>query len=479
MRTRTNFLNYSSKSEFYLMLLAILVVISVFIALSYAAFPEADDYCYAVKVNKLGFVASQVDWYSTWSGRFASTALISVIPLAGDIAHTYSRVLVVAQLVTMAGLFLFLYSLLRQRIPFRYVLLTSMTAYVIFLTGLPDIAQYLYWTMGIVDYALGNVALLLLLAIAAKRELGGKTNGVLTLLLFVTAATLVIIAAGTNEVTMLAVLALLLGASALAIKRKTENVWFWTGLFMIALFATLVSVRAPGNLAREQGLAADGMLRPSGMLAAGLFLPWFLLRTAYWLANPAIWVSAFIALVVGRESAVKVLYQDKVFKRGWLYLPVLWATLLLALTGVGFVVNHYPLPERAESVVWLVFLLGWYPSFIIVFHYVAGDYVAKFSDFSRRMAVLALVLSIVGSPTVVEAFKDSYRGLRYWREMSARMDLIKEAKNNAIVDIEVPSLSRPPRTLFTTEITTDPNNFRNSCLAEYYGLRTIALGRRH
>ena len=95
------------------------------------------------------------------------------------------------------------------------------------------------------------------------------------------------------------------------------------------------------------------------------------------------------------------------------------------------------------------------------------------------MAVLVLGLSIVGSQTIVEAFKDTYRGLRYWREMSARMDLIKEAKNNAILDIEVPSLSRPPRTLYTTEITTDPNNFRNSCLAEYYGLRTIVLGRHH
>ncbi len=481
---RANILNFSSKSEFGLVLSVVLLIISIFIALSYAAFPEADDYCYAIKVNKLGFVASQIDWYSTWTGRFSATALISAIPLVGDITHNYSQVLVIAQLVTMGSIYLFLSGLLRQQIPFRYMLLTSLTAYVIFLTGLPDIAQYIYWTMGIADYALGNVALLLLLAIAAKRELGGKTNRIFSLPLFVAATILITIAVGSNEVTMLAVIALLLGATVLAIKRQTESVWFWSGLFIIAVLGALVSILAPGNLARIQGIAADGTLRPSGILAAGLFLPWFLLRTAYWLANPAIWASAFIVLIVGRESAIKALYQDKVFQKGWLYLPVFWAALLLVLTSVGFITNRYPLPERAESVVWFVFLLGWYPSFIIIFHYLAGDGgqvngVAKFSDSTRRAVVVVLVVSMMGSPTVVEAFKDSYRGLRYWQEMGARMDLIRQAKNSARADIEVPSLSRPPRTLFTTEITTDSNNFRNSCLAEYYGLRTIALGPRH
>jgi hypothetical protein len=470
-------LNFSNKSEFNLILFVSLSVILVFITLSIAAFPAADDYCYAIKVGKLGFVGSQLDWYFNWSGRFSATALMSLISMAGDIGDTYSQVLIVAQLVTVAAVFLFLRSLFQQQFPLRYVLLTSLTFYVIFLTGLPDTAQYIYWTMGIADYALGNVALLLLLAIAAQCELGGMTNRVLSILLFVTAAILSIIAVGTNELTMFCVMALLLGATALAIKHHTESVWFWIGLFIIAVLGALVSIFAPGNLARAQSLATDGMLRPPGVLAAVLFFPWFLLRAAYWLANPAIWVSALIVLILSRESAINVLYRDKVFQRRWLYVPVFWATLLLALTGLGFAIDHYPLPERAESTVWLVFLLGWYPSFIIIFHYTVGDHAANFFEPFKRLAVVFLAISILGSPNVVEAFKDTYRGLRYWREMSARMNLIREAKNKGLTDIEVPSLSRPPRTLFTTEITTDPNNFRNTCLAEYRGLKSISLGR--
>jgi hypothetical protein len=470
-----DFLDHGSKAEIKVLLFVSLIIITVFMALCFAAFPAADDYCYAVKTARLGFLGSQLDYYSNWSGRFSSTALMSLFSLSKNIVDTYALALIAAQLVTLVAIFLFLRSLLQQQYPLRYVLLASLSAYVIFLTGLPDIAQTIYWTMGIADYALGNVSLLLLLAIGAQFELCSKPNRVFSILLFVIAAAVSIIAVGANEVTLVTVLSLLAGASVLSIKRRTGSAWFWTSLFMIALLGALASILAPGNLARAQSLATDGMLRPHGALAALLFLPWFLLRTSYWLANPAIWVSGLLVLVISRDKAIQLLYRDGVFTRSWLYVPAIWATLLLALTGIGFAINHYPLPERAESTVWLVFLIGWYPSFIILLHYATGDIAVAFVDSAKRLLVALLVVSMAGSPNIFEAFKDSYRGIRYWREMDARMNLIRDAKQNSIADLKVPSLSRPPRTLFTTEISSDTKNFRNSCLAEYYGLRSISF----
>ena len=55
-------------------------------------------------------------------------------------------------------------------------------------------------------------------------------------------------------------------------------------------------------------------------------------------------------------------------------------------------------------------------------------------------------------------------------------ELIRAAKARGDTDVVLPSLSRPPRTLFVTEITTDPANFRNHCFAEYHGFRSIRLG---
>lgn len=468
------FLNIYSNVEYSLLLFVSLIIITLFITLSFAAFPAADDYCYAVQTVKHGFLGSQAYWYYSWSGRYSANAFMSLISLNGDINDAYTRVLIAAQLATLAAIFLLLRSLLQKRYPLSHILLASLTTYVIFLTGLPDVAQYVYWTMGVADYALGNITVLLLLAIGAQRELGSISNRGLPILRFVIAAVLSIIAVGTNEVTLISVLAMLFGAAVLAIKTRAGSARFWTALFIIALFSALVSIFSPGNLLRSQSLATDGMLRPSGALAALLFLPWFLLRAAYWLANPAIWASAMIILVISWGKAKQLLYRDKVFRKSWLYVPVFWAALLLALTGLGFAINHYPLPERAESTVWLVFLLGWYPSSIIIFHFLVGSCPVSVFEPVKRFLVVFLLISMVGSPNIVEAFKDTYRGIRYFREMNARMGLITEAQKQSLTDLEVPTLSRPPRTLFTTDITSDQNNFRNTCLAEYYGLRSIS-----
>ena len=259
----------------------------------------------------------------------------------------------------------------------------------------------------------------------------------------------------------------------LARRFRPGNARFWTALLVITLLGALASIFSPGNFARVQSLAGDGALRPGGAIAAVLFLPWFVLRAAYWLSNPAIWISALIILAAGRGEARHLLYRNGEFNKQWLYVPSIWAVLLLILTGLGFAINHYPLPERAESTVWFVFLLGWYPSFIIVFHYAAGELAGNFVEPFKRLLVAALVISMVGAPNIFEAFKDSYRGIRYWREMNARMSLIREA--SPLANLKVPGLSRPPRTLFTTDITSDPNNFRNTCLAEYYGLKSISF----
>jgi hypothetical protein len=60
--------------------------------------------------------------------------------------------------------------------------------------------------------------------------------------------------------------------------------------------------------------------------------------------------------------------------------------------------------------------------------------------------------------------------------MHARFDMLENARKSANPDAIVASASRPPRTLFATELSTDPANFRNACMAAYFGLRSIRLG---
>jgi len=60
--------------------------------------------------------------------------------------------------------------------------------------------------------------------------------------------------------------------------------------------------------------------------------------------------------------------------------------------------------------------------------------------------------------------------------MRVRRAVLQAARERGDTDIVIASLSRPPRTLFATDLETDPNNFRNQCMREYYQVRSIRLG---
>lgn len=453
-----------------------LTIFVAFVLLSFAAFPGADDYCYAVKTKQLGFWGSQAYWYQYWSGRFTATVLMAALAWSGDIARAYAPALISAHLVAFTAIVAFISSLMRQ-CSLRAVLSVALCAYVIFLGGLAEISHYAYWFMGVADYAAGNIALLILLTVGLRYEPWNERSGWRAVVLLMLGALASVFAAGTNEITLVTVVVLHATALVVALKRRTGSAWFWASLLLLTLIAAFASVLAPGNFARLASIETEKALRPNGFVAALLLVPWYLLRIVNWMVHPLIWISAAIVLLASRSQAERLLYRDGVFVRTWLFVPLGWLALLFGLTAIGFVVNRYPLPERAETTVWFAFLVGWYPSFVILSYLAAGKAnIARLVRF-RKALLLALVIAMLGAPHVFEAFKDlAYRAIRYRHEMDSRLELIRKAALNGVLDLKVPSLSRVPRTVHVTEVTTDPSNFRNSCLAEYYGLRTIALG---
>lgn len=457
-------------------LLGSLGVYSVFLALAVFAFPAADDFCFAAKVHLLGYTNAQLEWYLGWSGRFTATALISAFALLGDIHAFYPLAPASVLALTWLSFFALTKAVAGSGQSSVLVIAAASALSVIFLAGLPDVAQTVYWVAGSFTYQFGNVCLLALCALVAGRELSGDSGAIRAALRFFGSAVAALAGVGSNEVTMISMLFLLGCGTAASVTLRRDNARFWGGLLVVALSGALVSLLAPGNAARADALSADGMLRPAPWLAVFLVVPWVLLRIAYWLSNVALWASGLLVLLATWGSARAILRPRGAFDRRWLLVPACWAGLLLVVNALGFLVNRYPLPERAEGAVYMVFLLGWYPCVVVLGHALLGD---RFLEPPRPFVwcvTALLVFGLIGSPNAFEAYKDIYRGFRYRQEMMARLDLIRSARASGRMDVEVPSLSRPPRTLFATEITTDTRNFRNMCLSDYYGLRSIRLG---
>lgn len=55
-----------------------------FVLISYFNNPNADDFCYNVMSRDLGFLQAQINWYQGWSGRYFSTAILSIQALVSN-----------------------------------------------------------------------------------------------------------------------------------------------------------------------------------------------------------------------------------------------------------------------------------------------------------------------------------------------------------------------------------------------------------
>lgn len=86
--------------------------------------------------------------------------------------------------------------------------------------------------MGIADYQFANVNLLMLLAVAVRRELCAATNFLVATLRFLAAALITIIAVGSNELTMISVLTILTALLVLAVKFRRESARFWLAILI-------------------------------------------------------------------------------------------------------------------------------------------------------------------------------------------------------------------------------------------------------
>ncbi|HRZ51595.1 MAG TPA: DUF6056 family protein [Candidatus Contendobacter sp.] len=458
-----------------LLTLTITAVLALFIALSFFNYPSADDFCYAAKAKQLGFIGAQAFWYEHWSGRYTLSFTYTVFSLAGDIFKNYRFPPIILLVSTWLG-FCFLTAKISQGHLSKFlVFIIGGICAVLFISGAPNVAQTFYWPGGSFTYQIPNVLLIFLLGLLIWRETTAMSKSK-RILIFFLASLLIIIIVGANEISLLLTGSILSGGAVYALWMQRESRMFWAGLLLIALGFTLISISAPGNYERYATLDQVTQLRLTPVLASLLYPPWVILRLLYWLSNLGVWASALILLVITFPVAKNWLYSDGNFKRSFLIIPVLWIIMTFVLNGIGFLINHYPLPDRAESVVWLLFLLGWYPSFIILAHFTVGRKI-PFDD--RRLippAIVLLIISLLGSPNIFEAYKDVYRGYRYAQELQDRFDTIRAAKNRGETEIIVHSISKPPLTLFAAYLETNPHDMRNQCMSEYFEVKSIKLG---
>jgi len=454
-----------------------IITLILLIILSFFAYPQADDFVFANSLKNLGWLGSQINWYKTWFGRFSSTMLL----ISGsyvDLSILYK----VFPVLTIFG-YIFAFHLILKKvfpdIPKKFGLILAVTIFLLYISGMPSLAQEFYWFTGWATYAPANIATMILLSYFDSI----KNNKIYILLIL-----LGVFVIGSNEVSMLI---LMISVFILLLKDyKNKRLWL---MFAIFTLFSLVVILAPGNAVRA-GKNPNLLFS----LVASFGLTGTLI--GIWLLNPLLWIAAFMFCFFRQKLNIKiVLPKEK---------PVIVICFLLffilCAPFTHFFSTGVPAPGRTLNISFLAFIFLYtyvislekihavmvkildkkfliFPVFVL---WVIGNfYISSLEpmpkqDFSfyRKNPVEAVkwTMTTYGQNNLYHVYADLFSGRAndFRKTMLEREEKIKNYEGGLLC---LPKFDNKPRTLFYKDLFEDPLKGENISFAEYYRLEQVAV----
>lgn len=271
------------------------VVLLPFLILSAFTHPQNDDFGFAVYSLAYGFVGANAEWYKVWTGRYFATAVMSVSPVVFWSLAAYKCVPAVIMGLLSCGSFRLVSALSPPDTEgsTRWLLALSLVA--LFLVGMPNVVQGIYWMTGAVTYQLGVA--LLLFVVASVLLLPQVTRRSARWRRIAAAAFLAACATGTSEVVAMYVVGSLVAVLAIAWMRTRRVDGAIVVVLGAAVVGTAVALASPGNFVRA---------RLSDRDAAGALLSAFSAATSYawkWLSTGPILPLAILLIPVFAKAA--------------------------------------------------------------------------------------------------------------------------------------------------------------------------------
>ena len=183
------------RSDNFIISIGILTILP-FIVISFFNNPTADDFCYNCQSRDLGFWNAQLSWYNGWSGRYFSSAILSIKPLVSDSFLIYKLIPIILLISLFTSIY-YLSSLLFVNLKKRDFFILTFFILTLYLIQIPSISQGFYWLAGSITYQLSNILAILLFCFLIKLI---ETNEIKYLIISIFFAFLVI---GSNEASML------------------------------------------------------------------------------------------------------------------------------------------------------------------------------------------------------------------------------------------------------------------------------------
>ena len=400
------------------------------------AFPAQDDFCFAT--NSLAPHEFANVLYQSWSGRWLTMFLYAAVASGDDLSGQLTQVMSVASIATWATGFVIISDILLDGRPMRK-LAYGLVFFAVFWGSARGIGDTVYWTAGYFTYPLPFLFSALAMNLGLRQS--QATLGL--------SAACGFLAASLNELSGIVLIAGLVTAAFWRFAKERTVDRRLALIALAALVGVALVVFSPGNGART-ALQASSMSWPK--FAYNLVRPYESLASIFFV--PAgIGLSIATALLPGRgaasASAAKI---------------ALSGLVAVAAGYVAFMVASSATPTaRVLDYLWAVALvcLVWASSRAAR---------AAVQPTVRIGANLVLAGLLFTAPNVSRGLHD-LKVVSEWSADHARIH--QELKTSAGQDVVVPEYARYPGFFAAREISRDPNDDGNKCLARRFGLRSI------
>ncbi|MFN2599461.1 MAG: hypothetical protein ABR563_20005 [Pyrinomonadaceae bacterium] len=416
-----------------------------FAFLSAFAVPAYDDYGFAVTALRSGLVRTQTGWYRSISGRYFSTAVLSLGPLTFGSFTGYKIVALLIVLLTFASSFFFITAALGAQVALLNKLCMAALVTSLFSNQTPDVTEAYYWMPGSISYQLGCVLILFFfgLMIMSFRAPRGSAR----VLLLAAAAVSVFAAVGASETSMIFLLFLVSAATAKAFILGAESRTTWALVLAFGALCALVVFASPGNAARSACCPDRHRL----LFSLQMSVAWGARFLSDWVTSPALLLSTILYLPVAGALAER---SDLAREHFYLH-PLTSLSLLLGVVFLGFFPVYWATgmfyEYRTVNAAYLFFLVGWFVNVSVWVGYLKRKRRVKIPRLPARvyavgLPVLSAVLMVSNNTRVACADLFTGRARRYEQEVSRRHALFERCVSRGAGDCPAEKIAEMPET---------------------------------
>lgn len=439
-----------------------------------------DDYSVALLVKERGYWGFYVHFLQHWNGRYVSTLLQGLNPLAFDSFHAFRFVPMVFMGGFIAAFFYFMRRFWQNVLSFRW-LIVAVTGYcALFFAYVRSSVELWYWYSSSVVYATAFIAVGLLLATCAPL-LQGET---LSQKESAFAATIAFLLPGISEAVAISMLAFC-GCTALAVGVASERTPLnrqralqWLAVCGGIAAGLLLYMMLHGTHERL-AIHPESFRWQRALIGLQMQLPVF----ASWAANGTLWIFTLLA-VSFLARAVQNMPREHFLRMPPLLMTAITLVVILAAVlpyylATGFIYIFV----RIENVAFFWFLFFWFANLACWADYLQRHWQIRW-DAMPAYAMFALLLAAIFklySPNtkVGVAWLTLLNGdaLRYEREHQARYRLIERHKKERPNDTLLLSpINTHMELLMFEELTDNPNHrISNKDFAKYFGITAVKV----